>query len=207
MPPDEQSTTSIPSALSSVAKATEILDRPADIDAVDRRDADEHRQMVGPLFAHDRGDAERQAHPVLARTAILRRSGCSPVAREEEVHQIAVRAVQFDDVVAGRLRALECATEVLHHAFDLLAGQHVGSRPAVVERNAAGSGDLPRSFSAGVDIGLPERPAAFPWTLGRTFPAAVRDLYCGLRIELVDQRGEFWRGPPSGASFQIPRHP
>ena len=71
MPPDEQSTTSIPSALSSVAKATEILDRPADIDAVDRRDADEHRQMVGPLFAHDSGDAERQAHPVLARTAIL----------------------------------------------------------------------------------------------------------------------------------------
>ncbi len=94
-----------------------VVDIPAAA-AVDRRDADEHRLVLGPVLAHGFGRGERELHAAGTVAAVL---VVALVAerRQELRQQVAVRAVDLDDVVARGIGAARGLAELLHDRVHL----------------------------------------------------------------------------------------
>src|SRR5690606_17990604 len=85
------------------SEGNRIFDAPTDTNAIDRGNPHEYRPVRGPDLAHSPHHRERQTHPVLQGAAVLVLASVRQ-RREEGMKQIAVRAVQLDDIETGRQR-------------------------------------------------------------------------------------------------------
>ena len=114
------------------AKSHRVVQRPADVDPVDRRDADKHRLVLRPLLADRRGHPQGQTHAVFQAAAI---SVVTLIEqrRQKGMQQVTVRVMQFDHVKTGRFgaaRGVNVGADQLCHAGFI---QRFGLVPTVVK--------------------------------------------------------------------------
>ena len=82
--------------------------------------------MIGPVRPHRFGDLGDEAHPVRFGAAIFVGALVGSL-RQELMHEIAVRAVQFQHVEAGFMRAPRRVAPGLHQVFHLLRSSAFGT--------------------------------------------------------------------------------
>ena len=184
-----------------------ILRRPAAFHPIGGGDAPGQRQVFRPDGPYRARHLERKADAVGERAAVLI-GALIGHGREKFVRQIAVRAVQFQPMVAGLERALRRRGEGGHHLADLEHAQRV--RHAFLfrqERQRAGPLRQPAA------VGIIELAAAFPRARRARLAAGVSELdprhgaLCGDKVvdagqrfdlRLVPNAGVLRADPPSG---------
>ena len=195
-PPDDVSTTSMPSAFSSLRIGDRVVDVPAAA-AVDRRDADEHRLVLRPVLAHRLGRGEREAHAAGAVAAIL---VVALVAdrREELRQQVAVRAVDLDDVVARGIGAARGLAELLHdQRLDLRDGELRAASRSSARPPTAPTVRRPASAASRRPSGR-TRPACRTGAASERLAAGMGDLRRGQRRLPASGSASAACGPRSG---------
>ena len=160
----------MPDRLQPARELDRLLERPAALDPVGRRDADEDRKRGGPGLAQRPGHGQREAHAILEAPAELIVAMVGQ-RREELVQEVAVRGVQFDHVEARSPRTCGGLRESIHQSCDLVGASGraaSGSRPRTGWRSARRASirprparaRRPRSHGAAVEA---LRPACASW--------------------------------------------
>src|SRR3984893_6037261 len=167
-PPEEMQTKSIPASLSARANTTACFGvRPPSTQSLPVMRAP--NGIPFGMAAPTACTFQWKAHARLKRATIAI-AALGRDRRQEAVQQIAVRAVELDQVDTGAHRALRSRYEAFPRAC------HIGSRhfprhmPTRSERNGGGSDGLPRILA-----GL-ERPGAFPRARGGGLAAGMGEL-------------------------------
>ena len=156
------------------AKRPGDLDRVVGVDAarrpVGRRDPHGHRPVRRPHLAYGVEDLEREAQPVGQRAAVLV-GALVGQRREERREQVAVRAVQLEQVEArARRRAAAAATNCSRIAS---SSARSSSRGTWLTPGEYGSGEAPTSGQLPVRQRLVD---ALPHQLRRALAAGVAEL-------------------------------
>ncbi len=110
-----------------------VVERPATVDPVGRRDAHTQRALARPLGAHRVEHLQREAHAVV-QAAAMRVAALVAQRRQEAVQQVAVGGVQLDQLEAQARRAPGGLHEGIAHRLHALRVECLGSRPAGIER-------------------------------------------------------------------------
>ncbi len=178
-----------------------VVQRPADADAVDRRQAEAQWPVRGPRLAHRGHDGERQPHaPVaVAAPAIAARVR---QRRQERVQQVAMRRVDLDDVEAGGERAPRGRAVVVEQPPDVVVGHRVRRRVALApaaRRRALGA---PRRLAARA-VGVGQRTEAVPRRLRRRLAPGMLQLDARGGAGFVQQRRE----PPERGDVRVVPQP
>ncbi len=163
-----------------------VLDGEAAFDPVGRRDAHAQRLVARPRLAAGLEHLERKAPALFHRAAIL---VAAPVAerREELVQQIAVRAVQLDQVETQPQAALDRRYKRRLHALEADCVERHRRVPGLVVGNRRGRKGRPGQIGR---IGLRQRSPALPRPLRR-----------GLAPGMAELNAQFHMGHPAPRPF------
>ncbi len=165
-----------------------VVEAPQPALAVHRGDTEEQRPILWPGGPHRLGDLERKTHAVLARAAIAIGAAVRH-RREELVDQIAMRAVDFADVVArvgGALRRIAARGE---HGADVVVVHLDRHRKAAPRRQRAGRQTAPRRH-AGPRVAFIERAPLLHRAVRTGVAAAMAELDRRHRAHLLDEVGD-----------------
>ncbi len=140
MPPDEQSMTSTPFDFEDLCQPGALLRSPSGI--VLDREADEQRLVVGPVRAHGLGDFGDEAHAIGFGAAIFVGALVGTFG-EKFVHEIAVRAVQFEHLETGLMGAPRRLPQASIKSFTSPRLQRLRHRPFLAMGDRARGHRLP----------------------------------------------------------------
>ena len=161
--------------------------RPAAFDPIGGGDAEEEGEVVRHFGADGFNDFAEKTGAVVEAAAVFVLAEIGD-GREEFVDEIAVGAVDFDDLKPGGEGAARGGDERFDQRFDFGGGEGVGDGVAFAEGDGAGGYDLPAVGLRGGD-GL----AAVPGEIATGFAAGVGELDAGdgaLGLEKIDDAAE-----------------
>src|SRR5439155_18783686 len=151
-----------------------VFETPAALHIVDRRDANEERPGRRPCLAHGAGDFQREAHPVLARAAVLVGARIRE-RREKAMQQIAVRGVDLDDIEARGDGAAHGVAIGGEHRLEVARLEGARRDPSFAEARFRRRNRRP-GLVAAVAILLRERAVAVPGARHARLASGVREL-------------------------------
>ncbi len=147
-----------------------VVNRPAAFDPISSGDAEEEREMVRHFGADGFNDFAEETGAIVERAAVFVLAEIGNW-REEFVDEIAVGAVDFDDLETGGEGAAGGGGEGVNQGFDFGGGEGVGDGVAIAEGDGAGGHHLPAVGLAGGD-----GKAAVPGEFAAGFAAGVGEL-------------------------------
>ena len=150
-----------------------VFNRPAAFDPIGGGDAEEEGEVVRHFGADGLRDFAEETGAIVEAAAVFVLAEIGD-GREEFVDEIAVGAVDFDDLETGGEGAAGGGGEGSYQGFDFGGGERVGDGVAVTERDGAGGDDLPAVGLAGGD-----GKAAVPGEFAAGFAAGVGELNGG----------------------------
>ncbi len=154
--------------LQAPAQHHRLLDVPAALRPVGRRDAIEDRLVLRPRIAHGARDLEGETHAIVERASVCVGALVGD-RRDEGMDEVAVCAVDLHHVEARGERVLRALAEILDGAPDLVQ-RHLLRRRVVAERDRARCERLPAALFPR------KRLAAAPRLVDRGLAPGVRDL-------------------------------
>lgn len=150
-----------------------VFDGPAAFDPIGGGDAEEEGEMVRHFGADGLRDFAEETGAVVEGAAVFILSLVGDWG-QEFVDEIAVGAVDFDDLKTGGKGTAGGGGESVYQGFDFGAGERVWDGVAIAEGDGAGGDDLPAVGLAGGD-----GEAAVPGEFAAGFAAGVGELNGG----------------------------
>lgn len=146
-------------------------------------DADEDGEMLRPGGADGADGFEREADAVFERAAVVVGAVIGE-GREELVEEVAVGAVDFDEIEAGGEGTVGSCSEVGDDPVHAGAVEGGGCGVVLVERDGGGGYGLPASFGGRDEAGL------LPGSGHGGFTSGVGELGAGIHAVFVEEGGD-----------------